>query len=172
MSSHKIDWILTELLLLTLSCLLYCMVSSLLDALEGECLCKQVVCSVVINCFVYPVFFILYFVVAWLLLYPVFYTNAVAIFLFIRWSCKQAYYFCFKAFLYHFKNTISIFVKIYCRIKTFAAHCIHVPVQQCTRILELLLFILWKRVNKCKFDMETTQISSKPTTNNFNCFNA
>ena len=41
------------------------------------------------------IFFLLHFVVACLLLYPFlfFYTDVIAVFLFIRWSCKQAHYF-------------------------------------------------------------------------------
>ena len=38
-SSHKTDWILCESPLLVLSCRLYSMVSSLMSALQGECLC-------------------------------------------------------------------------------------------------------------------------------------
>ena len=38
-SSHKTDWIISELLLLTQYCLLYRMVSSLMNSVEGECLC-------------------------------------------------------------------------------------------------------------------------------------
>ena len=41
-----------------------------------------------------------------------YYTDVVAIFLFIRWSCNQAHCFVFEAFVYHFNNTISIFVAI------------------------------------------------------------
>ena len=41
MSSHKTDWILFELPLLALSCLLYRRVSSLIKAPEGECLCLR-----------------------------------------------------------------------------------------------------------------------------------
>ena len=53
--------------------------------------------------------FILHFVVASLLLNPLFYTDIVAKSLFIRWSCKETN-FIFWAFVYHFKNIISTFV--------------------------------------------------------------
>ena len=105
-SSDKTDWILYELPMLALSCLLYRMVSSLMNALEGECLC---LCEISIN--VNKLFIVICVfclrcpcsvVVACLLVYPLFYTDVVAIFLFIRWSCKQAHYFCFWNFCLSF----------------------------------------------------------------------
>ena len=45
-SSHKTDWIFSELPLLALSCLLYRRVNNLMNALEGECLC---LCLISIN---------------------------------------------------------------------------------------------------------------------------
>ena len=80
--------------------------------------CKQVACSVVVACLlVYPLFFILHFVVACLLLHAHFYyTDVVAIFLFIRWLFII---FVFRAFVYHFKNTINIFVTVCSRKKIF-----------------------------------------------------
>ena len=88
--------------------------------------CKQVACSVVVVCFVYPPFFKMYFVVECLLHYPLSYTDVVVLslvyflisffipmllllvyfllywccchILFTRRSCKQAYYFCFSIF--------------------------------------------------------------------------
>ena len=41
MSSHNTDWILFEFPMLALSCLLSCRVSSLMNALEGKCLCVR-----------------------------------------------------------------------------------------------------------------------------------
>ena len=88
--------------------------------------CKQVGCSVVVACFIYQLFFILHCVVACLLLnprmllllvyffIPFFYTDVVAIFcLFVDHVNKFFHYFCFGAFVYHFKNSISIFVTIH-----------------------------------------------------------
>ena len=46
-------------------------------------------------------------VVAFLIVYSLFYTDVIGIFLFIRWSRKQIH--CF-VFVYHFNDTISIFV--------------------------------------------------------------
>ena len=40
-SSHKTDWILPESPCFALSCLLYRMVSSLMNTLEGECFCHR-----------------------------------------------------------------------------------------------------------------------------------
>ena len=57
-------------------------------------------------------FFMLHFVVAYLLVYPPFYVDVDAITLFIRWVCKRVHNFIFGAFIYRFKNTISIFVII------------------------------------------------------------
>ena len=98
------------------------MVSSLKNALEAEYLClSEIYISVnnllavlllpvylLIPSFLYytmllPVYFlissfILDIVVACLLLYPLFYTDVVAIFLFIH----------FGTFVYHFKNTITL----------------------------------------------------------------
>ena len=91
-----------------LSCLLYCKVSSIMVVLEVECLSLRET-SINLNkllvVLLLPVLFILYllyYVVAGLLLnalrllllvycfYPLFYTDVVDIFLFTRWSCKQA----------------------------------------------------------------------------------
>ena len=66
-SSHKTDWILSELPLLALSCLLYCRLSSLRNALKGECLClleisvneKKVVYIIVFVYFVYAILVVL-----------------------------------------------------------------------------------------------------------------
>ena len=46
MSSHRTDWILSELPLLAMSCLVYCLVSRLMNAFKGECLC---LCETPIN---------------------------------------------------------------------------------------------------------------------------
>ena len=103
-----------------------------MNTLDGECLCLREI-SINVNellaMSLFPGwlcmrFFILHFefipfytnvVVACLLLYSFFYANVVHIFLFIRWSCKQAHYLCFCSFVYRFKNTIFIFVTI-CKI--------------------------------------------------------
>ena len=96
-----------------------------MNVLEGKCLCLLQI-SIIVNkslavllssiLFIHY-FFILYFVVASLLLNSLFwyrcccglftslfflfcYTNVVAIFLFTRWSCKQADYFCFWSFCF------------------------------------------------------------------------
>ena len=117
----KLTKFFSELSLLpALSYLSYRIFSSVMNVLEGECLCLLEI-SINVNKLlavlllpVYPLFFILHFVVvclllniffyiyvvvACLLLYPIFYIAFVAIFLFIRWSCKQ-HYFCFWSFLF------------------------------------------------------------------------
>ena len=64
--------------------------------------CKQVTCSVVVACLlVYSLFILM------LLLYFCFLR-----FIFICWSCNPVI-FVFGNFVYHFNNTISIFVRIY-----------------------------------------------------------
>ena len=76
---------------------------TLMNALEGECLClreiykcKQIACSVVVACFVNPLLFILPLL---LLVYFFDHVNKPIIFVF--------------GTFYHFKNTISIFVTIF-----------------------------------------------------------
>ena len=64
--------------------------------------CKQVACSVVVACFVYPLFF---FTVLCCCLF-----TSLSPFIFLYWCC--CYIFVFGAFVYHFKNTISIFITI------------------------------------------------------------
>ena len=97
------------------------MVSSLMNALEGECLsrnlckCKQVARSVI--------------VLACLFVYPLFYTalccclfTSFFILLLLVYFClfvdhvNRPTIFVFDAFVYHFKNTISIFVTL-CSVK-------------------------------------------------------
>ena len=76
-SSHKTDEILSELPLLTLSCLLYRMVSSIINALEREYLCLLEICInvnkflavLLLAVYCTSIFFILHFVVVCLLLY-------------------------------------------------------------------------------------------------------
>ena len=101
-SSHKTDWILSESPLPTLSCLLYRMTSNLVDALEREYLCLRKISIKVNNTVLWlPVYLFMCF--------------------FLNWCCCSLFtaltpffivmlllYF----FLYHFKNTISIFVTI------------------------------------------------------------
>ena len=67
--------------------------------------CKQVIDVIAVCVFCWHLFDIC------LLVYSLFYINVVAIFLFIRWSCKQVHCFVSGALVYHFNNTISIFVK-------------------------------------------------------------
>ena len=57
-SSHKINWILYELPLLALSCLLYHRLSSRMSlSWQNLCKCKQVACSIVVGyLFAYPLF--------------------------------------------------------------------------------------------------------------------
>ena len=53
---HKADWILSELPLPTLSCLLYCIVRSLMSALQAEWnlyKCKQVACTLLVYVFIH-----------------------------------------------------------------------------------------------------------------------
>ena len=85
MSSHKIDWILIELPWFALSCLLYRMVSSLLNALEAECFCLCEI-SIIVNkllaVLLLPVLFIRYFLYC-TFLSPVYFL----ILLFLYWCC-------------------------------------------------------------------------------------
>ena len=143
-SSHKTHWILSESPLLALSCLLYRVVSSLMNTLEGEYLClreipinvnkllavlllhvlfnectwrgislpsrnpykcKQIACSFIVACFVYMLFFILHlllFVYFFILFYFCLFIDHV----------NKPIILVFAACVYHFKNTISIFVTI------------------------------------------------------------
>ena len=134
LSSHKTDWIRCELPLPVLSCLLYCRVSSLMNSLEEECVCLREISTNVNKLF--TLLLLVYFVyscsfsvvvVGYLLVYslsytallllpvyffiPFFNTDVAAVFLFIRWSCLQAHYFCFLSFHlsfqehhFHFRN--------------------------------------------------------------------
>ena len=91
--SHTTNWIISESALSALLCLLYCRLSSIMNALGAECL-YQVAFSVVFACqHMFIRFFILHFVVACLLLKPII--------------------FVFGVFVYHFKNTISISTTIF-----------------------------------------------------------
>ena len=85
-----------------LCCLLNCRLNSVINALEGEYICLRDIsinvnkllavqcCYCMFTCL--SAFFILHFVVACLFLNPFLfifiYTDVVAIFLFIHWSCK------------------------------------------------------------------------------------
>ena len=85
LSSHMIDWILSELLLSALSCVLYCKLGRLMNALERECVHET---SINVNK-----------LLAVLLLHVyLFILFVVATFLFIRWTCKQAHYLCLWTF--------------------------------------------------------------------------
>ena len=126
MSSHKTDWILSKLPLLALSCLSYRIVSGLMNELEEECLCLREI-SIDVNkllaVLMWPIyFFILHFVVACLLLNPLFLLMLLLLIylLFIPFFILMLLYFCLffvyyllRAFVYHFKKTISIFVTIF-----------------------------------------------------------
>ena len=85
-SSDKTEWILTELPLLTLLCFLYRMVSSLMNALVGECLCLKEIsinANKLLAVFLLPVYlfirflYVLHFVVVCLLLNPFFFNTDV-----------------------------------------------------------------------------------------------
>ena len=82
---------------------------------------------------------------------PFLYCIVVAIFLFIRWLCKQIHYFClFGAFVYHFKVTISIFVTICCAI---ARHSLKLLCGHCAQYLkfscDFLSYFLYSLLPKC-----------------------
>ena len=92
-------------------------VSSLMNVLERECLWLREISINVNKLFTVVCVFCLCppcsIVVACLLVYPLFYTDAVAIFFFIRSLCKQVHCFVLRTFVYYFNNTISIFVTIH-----------------------------------------------------------
>ena len=91
-SSHKTDWILDELQLLALFCLLYCRVSSLINALEEECLCLREISINVNKMFIVIFVFILLFV-------PFFYTDVVVACLLLYPFFKLMLFFVFCFFL-------------------------------------------------------------------------
>ena len=70
LSSHKTDWILSELLLPAISCLLYHWLNSLMKTFEGECLClrkitlnvKKLPAVLLLPVYLFIRFFILHFV--------------------------------------------------------------------------------------------------------------
>ena len=101
LSLHKTDRILTKSSLPTLNCLLYRRVRSLMKGLEEECFClreisgnvNKLLAVLLLYVFICFLYYTLLLVVHYL--FTFFYTNVVAIFLFIHWSCKQAYYFWF-----------------------------------------------------------------------------
>ena len=136
LSSLKTDWILSESPLLALSGLLYCMISSLMEcpwrrmsfpfplSLLSLNLykCKQMAWNVVVAClFVYP---LLYTALCCRLFTStsLFYTDIVAIFfVFFADHVNKPIIFVFEAFIYHFKNTISILVTILsCSLQLFS----------------------------------------------------
>ena len=132
--SHKAAWILSEMPLLALSCLLYSMVSSLMSELDGECLLIREIFIFVnksLAVLLLPVLFIRYFLYSAFLL-PVYFL--ITLFLLFYWCCclftslppyfilKLLLYFClfvdhvnkpiifvFGAYIYHLRNTISTF---------------------------------------------------------------
>ena len=101
----KADWILSELPLSALSCLLYHRVSSLMNVWRMSLpfrklfKYKQVVYVIVLAVLLLPVFclslFLLHCCCCLFTSISLFYTDVVTIFLFIRWSCKQDHWFCF-----------------------------------------------------------------------------
>ena len=108
LSSDKTDWILSELPLPDLPCILYRRVSSLINAFEAKCLCFREVSIDVNKLFIVVCVFCLRcscsIVVTRQVAYSLFsYIDVVAIFLFIRFSSQQVYCFVFGAFVYHFK---------------------------------------------------------------------
>ena len=121
-SLHTTDRILTESLNPALSCLFYPMISSLTNALEGGCFClrqlfykcKQAAGLVVVACF-YPFFFILHFVIGCLFFRPLIFFFILT---FLLYLCllvnhvNKPIIFVFRALVYYFQNTISIFVTI------------------------------------------------------------
>ena len=100
------------------SCLLYCRVNSLINAPEGNSINANILFLLLYLCNLFTDILAL-FVVACPLVYHFFYTDVVAVFLFIHWSCKQIHCFVFEAFVYHFNNIISIFVAILLRFYLF-----------------------------------------------------
>ena len=78
---------------------------------------KQVACSVVVACYIYPLFFILYYCTLLLLVY-FFMPFYFFILMLLLYFClivdlvNKPIIFVFGAFVYHFKKTISIFVTI------------------------------------------------------------
>ena len=105
-SSQKTNWIPSESTLPVLSCLLYCRLSSLMNTFGGFCL---FLCEIFINAnkllavLVLPVYLFICFFILMLLLYFCLFVGCV----------KKPIIFVFGIFVYHFKNTISIVIKIY-----------------------------------------------------------
>ena len=95
-SSHKADWIVSEMPLTDLSCLLHCWVNSLMNALV------IVVCVFCLN-------FSLQCCRSLVTYLSPFLYDVVGVLLCIRCSCKQVHGF---VFVYHFNNTISIYAII------------------------------------------------------------
>ena len=65
MSSHKTDWIIFELPLLALSCLLYHFLCSLMNELDGECLCLWEI-SINVNKFLAVLLLLIYLFIRFL----------------------------------------------------------------------------------------------------------
>ena len=117
MSSHKTDWIISELLITTLACLLYGNENNLMCDLERGYLCLWDI-SINVNSIIYVIVVcvvLFTFVLAVLLLLVYFFIP------FLYWCCCYIFVdllimltnpiiFVFEAFVYHFKNTISILV--------------------------------------------------------------
>ena len=121
MSLNKTDRILTESSLRTLSCFLCRKMRSLMNALEAECFCLREISInvnkflVVLLFYIFISFFILHFVVGFLLLNHHFFVLMLLLHIcFFINHVNKSIIFVFVAFVYHFKNTISIFVRILC----------------------------------------------------------
>ena len=112
MSLHKTDRILSELPLPALPCLLYRMVSSLMNAFEGEYLCLCEI-SLNVNKFIAVLLLAVLFI-RYLFFFFLYCTLLLLVYIFI-----PCLYFClfvdhvsntiiYGAFVCHFKNTISV----------------------------------------------------------------
>ena len=118
--SHKTDWILSESPLIALSCLLYRSESSLMNALEGECFClreipinvPKLLAVLLLPVYLFVRFFILHFVGAYLLFNPLFLMMLLLYFYLFLDHVNKPTIIVIGAFVFYFKNTISIFVTI------------------------------------------------------------
>ena len=124
MSSHKTDWILSELPLLALFCLLYCKLSSVVNVLEGECLS---LCEISINVskllavLLLPVYLFIRFLLYCTLLLSVYFLIP-----FLYWC------YCY-IFGYSLTFACSVLPFIYCRVSTL------IPGQKSTKIRKVFL---------------------------------
>ena len=124
MYSHKTEWIFSETPLLALSWLFYDMVSSLINTLRGECLClREIYINVnkllaVLLLLVYPLFFYCTLLLPAKFFIPFFILMLLPYFCLFVVHVNKTIILVFEAFVYHFKNTIFIFVTIlYCALR-------------------------------------------------------